>query len=161
MAIHVEPGVTGPRTNLAAVLDHRAAEADSKARQAELQKDRQTMEKWVAEVAKFRTESKNLRREELPLLARDARLAPDIPVVQYRYGMSAYLHGQFKDAERALQRAAHLDDDNPQFLLALALFYQKTERWPEAQHFAERLNRVSPGVYAQLVNDIRNRRPPR
>ena len=53
---------------------------------------------------KLRQRLTQLRRDELKLFARDARLAPDAAFVQYRYGMLLYLHRRFKEAEQALQK---------------------------------------------------------
>ena len=41
----------------------------------------------------WQQEAAQLRREELELLARDARLLPRNAAIQYRYGLSLYLNG--------------------------------------------------------------------
>ena len=69
-----------------------------------------------------------MRREELDLLARDARLLPDSGPLQYRYGLSLYLHDQPAEAEKALRSACALEPDNDQYLYALVLFFDKYSR---------------------------------
>ncbi len=55
-----------------------------------------------------------------------------------------YLHGRVADAEAALQAACRLEPDNDQFLLALALFYERYARYAEAADVARRLLRLRP-----------------
>ena len=64
-AIHVQPGVAGPRTNLAALYDQMNRLDDAR----------------------------QLREQELPLLERDAKLAPDSDALQYRLGLYYYTLG--------------------------------------------------------------------
>jgi len=102
-AIRVEPNMAGARTNLASLLDSIASQGDDRAR----------------------VKAEQLRREELPLLARDASLAPDNPTVQYRYGLSLYLSGDIAAALGKLQRSVELDPDNEDYQLALRLLKEK------------------------------------
>jgi len=102
-AIRVEPGMAGPRTNLAALLDQVAQQGDNQARER----------------------AAELRREELPLLARDAKLAADNAVVQYRYGLALYLDGQLTEALRQLERAVELAPEVEDYRLALRLLQEK------------------------------------
>ena len=114
--IHVQPGVTGPRSNLAELLQQ----------QGDTQ--RATM----------------LRREELTLMARDARLAPNHPVLQYRYGLALYLDEQYEPAVAALQRACELDPRESEFLLALTLLLERLQRYDEAWEACQRLLKLRP-----------------
>ena len=156
-AIRVEPTVTGPRTNLAAINDRLAEDADRRARQAASQRDRDTVMQMAKLVGKYRGEAEALRREELNFLERDARLAPDNAMIQYRYGLSLYLHDRSDEAEKYLISANDLDEYSPQFTLALALLYQKQERWSEALEFAKQLVTLRPDdqSYQQLLSDIK------
>ncbi len=135
-AIHVEPGVPGPRKNLAAIYDQYAQE--------------ERPGNWQAE-------AKRLRGEELGLLERDARLAPDIASVQYQYGLALYNAGQHEKALLTLRKANRLSPDTPQFAFALALFYMDKKQWAEALPFAERIVELRPRnlEYAQILRQIR------
>ena len=106
-AIRVEPRMTGPRSNLAALLD----------RLGEREMPQSADERPSGQVLQMQQEAAQLRREELELLARDARLLPRNAAIQYRYGLSLYLNGEQQAAEQALQAAATLEPDNDQFLL--------------------------------------------
>ncbi len=116
-AMRVEPGTTGPRTNLAALLD-RLIEMS--------RQDNSVMEVLQAVggdegVAGAQKKVDQLRREELPLLARDAALAPGIADLQYRYGLALYLSGDLPNARKQLQRAAELAPDVELFSTALRM----------------------------------------
>lgn len=102
-AIRVEPNMAGPRTNLAALLDEVGQQGDDQARARAAQ----------------------LRRDELPLLARDSKLAPENAVVQYRYGLALYLDGQLQEALGQLQRAVELAPEMRDYQLALQLLQEK------------------------------------
>jgi tetratricopeptide (TPR) repeat protein/Zn finger protein HypA/HybF involved in hydrogenase expression len=104
LAIHVQPDVAGPRSNLAAILE-RLGQTEQVPR---------------------------LRADELKLLRRDAELAPDFASVQYRYGLSLYLNGQFPAAVQALQKACLLEPQNADYQVAMALLYERLERRQDA-----------------------------
>jgi tetratricopeptide (TPR) repeat protein len=108
-AIRVEPTSAGARSNYAALLERLAPQLPP------------------GENAKFVTQAKKLRKEELPLLGRDAKLAPGIAAVQYRYGLALYLDGQMEPALEALQRAVELEPGNPDFRTAVELLKQKMD----------------------------------
>jgi len=117
-AIRVEPQTTGPRTNLAALLESIVAQG---AQRGQLSPAR-------AEALTAR--ATELRREELPLLARDAELAPRNAFVQYRYGLSLYLDGQETAALVQLEKAVALDPTNPTFQQAVTLLREKLAEQP-------------------------------
>jgi Flp pilus assembly protein TadD len=156
-AIRVEPGVSGPRTNLAALLDQQAQAAEERIRGLAARGDRAAAEQLVPKIMQFQDAAQQLRSEELELLARDARLAADNAAIQYRYGLSLYLHGRVTEAEAALVAASKLEPTNSDFLLALVLLYQKLERWSDALSHAQRLVQLRPQdrSYQQLLEDIR------
>lgn len=108
-AILVQPDVTGPRSNLAALYETLARNEPAESQQAR---------NALAEVSR-------LRAEELKLLARDAELAPDVAPIQYRYGLSLYLAGDLEGAKSALQRACQLEPQSEQFRTALRLLMEK------------------------------------
>ena len=106
-AMRVEPSMTGPRTNLAATLERVAQETRSRQAPAYLAR------------------AKQLRSEELPLLARDAALAPDNADIQYRYGLALYLAGQNTEALKQLETAVELAPDVEVFQTAVRLLKEK------------------------------------
>lgn len=115
-AIRVEPGAIGPRANLAGLLERRG-------------------EPHAAE-------AKQLRAAELPLLERDARLAPQLVEVQYRYAMGLYLNGRESDAEKVLLAASQLSPSSPRVWLALMLLYEKQKRTEDARKAREKLEEL-------------------
>ena len=165
-AIRVEPTVTGPRTNLAALYDRMADEKEQEMRQAitrsqqirvqmrnvtdTAQRDqmvaaeREQGMKAAEAAGKYRALADQYRQQELPNLARDARLAPEAAMIQYRYGLALYLRGALVEAEAALKRAAELEPNTPDFALALTLLYQKQQRFDEAIERCDDLLRLRP-----------------
>ena len=108
-AISVQPGVTGPRSNLAALYEALAQGVDPNSQQGR----------------NAEAEVKRLRAEELKLLARDAKLAANSAPIQYRYGLALYLAGRLDEAKAALKRASELEPETEQFRMALELLEQK------------------------------------
>lgn len=155
--IRVEPSATGLRSNLAALYERWAERDERLAQQQIYQRNRDEAVKTLERAAEHRAKIDQLRQEELQLMARDARLAPDNGPVQYRYGLSLYLQGQVQEAEAALRRAVELAPNTPEFLLGLTLLYQKLEKWPEATTHAHRLVDLRPDdpTYRQLADEIR------
>jgi Flp pilus assembly protein TadD len=143
-AIHVEPHLTGPRSNLAALLEQMVQTDGAGYRRVSPE-----------QVARKQQEVQQLRRDELKNLARDAKLLPDSAPIQYRYGLSLYLHDQREEAEVALQRAVELDPDNDQFVFALALFYEKYKQYDLALRYADKLLALQPD--AEDYRGFRNR----
>ncbi|MEO1619168.1 MAG: cytochrome c3 family protein, partial [Planctomycetota bacterium] len=108
-AIRVEPKSTGSRSELASLYERYASRVDPQKGQQMLQ------------------QAKLLRKQELPLLARDAKLAPKIGALQYQYGLALYLQNQFEAAEKQLELAVELEPENEQFALALRLLREKLD----------------------------------
>jgi tetratricopeptide (TPR) repeat protein len=106
-AMKVEPLTTGPRTNLAALLEREAGNfSPAKAQQMMMR-------------------ATQLRAEELPLLARDASLAPSNADLQYRYGLALYLSGDMEAAMTQLQLAVDLAPEVEIFRTARDLLKEK------------------------------------
>jgi len=143
-AIHVQPNRPGARSNLAAIYDRRREKADREARQAAMQRDRPTVERLAHVVADNAVAAEEMRRQELPLLAREARLAPNIARLQHRYSFALYLTGDLEGAEKAMRQAYTLEPTNPEYVLGLALLYQKMERFPEALRLTSDLLELVP-----------------
>ena len=116
-AIHVQPKVAGPRSNLAQLLQNMG---DTKL-------------------------SQRLLSEELLLLQRDAKLAPEHPSVQYRYGLSLYLNGRLDDALPLIHRAHELQPANTEYLLMLCLLNEKLRNWQASLESLEQLIALQPG----------------
>jgi tetratricopeptide (TPR) repeat protein len=148
-AIKVEPLMTGPRSNLAALLD----------RMVELELQMRGPSGASAAIREKQAAAAKWRQEELPLLARDARLLPNSAAIQYRYGLALYLAGKQEEARRALQRASELEPDNDQFLYALTLFHDKYEEYEQALQCVERLVKLRPDNpgYEELRRQIRSK----
>jgi tetratricopeptide (TPR) repeat protein len=109
-AMRVEPGTTGPRTNLASLLEGLAGESQG------------------LQAAQLMSRVAQLRAAELPLLGRDASLAPDNAQVQYRYGLALYLAGRMTEAMERLNRATELAPDVPDFRQARDLLQEKLQQ---------------------------------
>jgi len=155
-AIKVEPQVSGARTNLAALLDRDAGELEQ--RMATVQRMGSRDAEGVAGMAqRARAKAARLRREELELLARDSSLVPDSAALQYRYGLSLYLHDRLAEAEQALRKACELEPNTPDFVLGLALLYQKLGRYADAIDLVKRLIALRPDdpSYPRLLSDLR------
>lgn len=109
-AIRVEPNTTGPRSNLSSLLERVASQRSA------------------TQAAEMLEEAKKLRGEELPLLERDAKLAPENASVQYRLGLALYLAGRMADAMEKLELATKLEPDVPDFKQARDLLKEKLEQ---------------------------------
>lgn len=108
-AIQVQPGVTGPRSNLAALYERIL----------------QNIDPGSSRAAKARAEVQRLRAAELELLERDAKLAPEVGSVQYRLGLALYLAGRLEEARVALQSACEAEPGSEQYQMALDLLEAK------------------------------------
>ncbi len=124
-AIRIEPSVTGPRTNLAALLERNL---NSSAQPG----DQSANTPIVQEISQ-------LRKVELELLARDVKLLPDASTIQYRYGLALYVDGQKDEALKHLARAAELEPKNFEYVQAVTLLYKSLARWEEAAQWCNRL----------------------
>ena len=135
-AVRMEPLLTGPRSNLAALLDRRVA--------YELRRSAGTGRQPNEQVVRDQAEARKLRREELDLLARDARLLPGNAAIQHRYGLSLYLNGQATKAETALKAACRIEPDNDYFLFVMATFFDHYARFDEALEALDRAIKLQP-----------------
>jgi tetratricopeptide (TPR) repeat protein len=157
LALRVEPRTVGPRSNLAALLERRRYRLQQQVQRAILERDRAALSSLTAEIGKLQERIETLRREELSLLERDARLAPDNVDVLYRYGLALYLNGQEEKAAEVLERGADRAPDATRFHYALALLYQKRQQLDLAIRHAERLTQLDPGhePYRLLLEELR------
>jgi Flp pilus assembly protein TadD len=156
-AIRVEPRVSGPRSNLAELCDQLAEAAMRRADQARQRGSETRVQQAVGEAERHRERARQLRREELDNLERDARLLPESPDVQHRYGMLLYLHRKMEDAERALAEAHRLDPNNPRFLMGLVLFHKELGQRDQALPLAQKLVTLRPrdATYRAILEEVR------
>ena len=128
-AISLDPGVSGPRSNLVQLLERLGNHTD---------------------------EIKQLRIVEAKLLARDARLLPNNAPIHYRLGLLQYLLGRNEEAIAALSHACELEPNSADYLMALTLLYEKLERWDAALRAAKRLVRLrsNNAVYQQILQRV-------
>ena len=106
-AIRVEPNMAGPRTNLASLLERLGQQSRN---------------------PQLLARADQLRAAELPLLGRDADLAPDNASVQHRYGLALYLAGEMDKAMERLERAVELEPNVSDFRQARDLLREKLLR---------------------------------
>lgn len=150
-AIRQEPYLTGPRSQLSAVLERQLSEK-IRARQA-----------TPKDVKKVQEEVHRLRTEETDNLARDMRLIPNDIGLHYRYGLSLYLLGRNDEAEKVFLDACELDPNSYDCRLVLALLYEKQKKWDAAITSLKVLEKIRPGDPAVrgILARIRAVRPPR
>ena len=101
--------MTGARSNLAGLLEGLASQQTG------------------PQAGQLQQRADQLRQDELPLLARDADLAPENGSIQYRYGLALYLAGQMEQAMNRLELAVELEPDVPDFRQARDLLKQKLQ----------------------------------
>lgn len=116
-AILVETNVTGPRTNLAALLERNLNSQPNPESKTALA---------------LKLEILRLRQEELPLLKRDIDLLPTAAGIRYRYGLALYTDGQKELAATHLVRAAELEATRSDFAQAAAMALESAQRWEQA-----------------------------
>ncbi|MGC6441967.1 MAG: multiheme c-type cytochrome [Rubripirellula sp.] len=114
-AIRVEPKTTGPRSNLSSLLERVASQQPPQQATALLK------------------EAETLREQELPLLERDANLAPDNASVQYRFGLALYLAGKMNEAMERLEKSVELEPEVPDFRQARDLLKEKLQQLEKEQ----------------------------
>jgi len=129
-AIRAEPYRTGPRGELARVLDLVATDPELAA--------------VVPEVGATEEEIRRLRTEEADLLARDAKLLAGDPSPHYRRGMLLYLLGDLDGARRELEEACRLGPDDYGNWMALALICEKQQRWEDAAVAIKKMAEMQP-----------------
>ena len=114
-AIRVEPKTTGPRSNLSSLLERVASQQPPQNATALLK------------------EAETLREQELPLLERDANLAPSNASVQYRFGLALYLAGKMNEAMERLEKSVELEPEVPDFRQARDLLKEKLQQLEKEQ----------------------------
>ncbi|MEX1039655.1 MAG: multiheme c-type cytochrome [Pirellulaceae bacterium] len=171
-AIRVQKNVTGPRANLAQILETKNRREEGQMRQLVLQRNRAAAEKMTPKLASRAVEIQRLRQEELENLARDVKLLPTSAPLQYRYGLALYLAAgglrpedraeAYRQALAAIEEAVELEPGSPDYLMALALLGQKMERWEEADRAIDQLLEINPNApgVREIAQQIKARQQP-
>jgi predicted CXXCH cytochrome family protein len=157
LAMQIEPTVTGPRSNLAGLLDRQAENLQQSIQRAAQSGDQARVQKSASLLQDIGAEIHQLRDKEAELIARDAALAPNSGALQYRLGMALILIGKRDEAEAALRHAADLEPQTPQFAYTLAILYKDTGRPELAIPLVEKLLAQQPGnlMLQQLRDELK------
>ena len=160
-AMSVQPQLTGPRANLAALLD---VKADQLARELQQRGSQQQLSKsqhdtMMANIRKLGQQSKDLRAEEHERLRRDVERAENVTgahFLHYRFGMSSYLQGEMDGALEQLKLAVEKSPENPTYLLGLATFYVQIGDTAAARPLVESLLELEPNnaSYQLLMKQV-------
>ena len=133
-AIRLEPYLTGPRSQLASLLESQDSNPE---------------------------EVQSLRRDELELLKRDTKLLPDSGPTFYQLGLLYFLLGDLDHAQDALQTACELAPQSYDFWMALALLQERRHQWEEAVESLNKMQQLQPGDRrtGQIYERLRRTRP--
>ena len=150
-AISVQPRISGPRTNLAALLDGRIQTLARRAAEGE--------KNLLAEIARLQESVQRYRKEENELLKFEVERSIGIPGsdgLHYRYGLSCYLNGDLDEAEKWLTSAYEQRPDVETYVLALATFYDERNQEARAMELVRELLKMAPNNpgYRQLRDSL-------
>lgn len=144
-AIQVEPELSGPRVNLAVMLESEARDASQSLQQSASAVG--DLRKEMARIKGLAEEAKQLRAENHRLLAIDVKRAEGLPVthgLDYSFAMSCYLQRDLEQAEKYMLKAYRQQTDNSTYVLALATFYQQQADFDNAAKFVQKLIKLEP-----------------
>jgi predicted CXXCH cytochrome family protein len=144
-ALRIEPTAIGPRANLASLLEQRLQQTQQQVQQMAQQGALEQARELVATLGPLHDEVGRLQADELSLLERDGRLAPENAPLQSRLGFLRYLQGWRKEAESAFLAAHLLEPRSPDFAYSLAIYYRDTGRPQAAKKLVDRLLVLRPG----------------
>jgi Flp pilus assembly protein TadD len=164
-AMSVQPELTGPRSNLAALLDLKASQLNGEIRQlaSQRQLSKSQRDALVAKIELLNSQSKDLRAQEHVRLGRDIKRVENVTgahFLHYRYGMSNYLQGDTDAALKHLKLAVEKAPENPTYLLGLATFYLQMGNVDAARPLIEELLKLDPqnASYQMLMKQLGNQR---
>lgn len=154
-AMSVQPEMVGARSNLAVLLERQAQQ---------LMRDRSPDGQQRAK--RLVDQADELRRAEHQNLKRDAQRAKDLPNtdgLNYRYGMSSYLQGDYQTAQRQLELALEKAPDSQTYMVGLATFYFQMKKFDAARLLAQKLIDKWPDddQYQSLLDAIDRSAPPK
>jgi len=86
--------------------------------------------------------------EAVNVLKQAADRMPNFPRVWYNYGLALQRLNRHEEAERALSRAYELNNQSPDFVNALSIFYVQRQQWEKALTFTQYLARLVPNEQA-------------
>ena len=160
-AISVQPDLTGPRSNLAALLDSKAGQLGAELQQlaAQQQLSKSQRDTLVAKMEVLGQQAKDLRAEEHVRLGRDVKRSENLAAahfLHYRFGMSSYLQGEMDGALEQLELAVKKSPDNPTYLLGLATFHVQMGDAEAARPLVEKLLKLDPenASYQMLMKEV-------
>ena len=156
-AIRVEPGTTGPRSNLALLYEEEIDNARNRAQQLLQIGDQAAAAKELEAIGALQAEVFRISEEELGLLERDVRFVPTNPAMQGTVGLARYRLGWHKEAEQGLLTAHLLEWRNPLHALRLAVYYRDTGRPERGLEYAAKLRALRPDnpQFEQLEAELR------
>jgi predicted CXXCH cytochrome family protein len=137
MAIRQEPYLTGPRTELAQVLDQMLNNSKDAAA--------------VQKLGVSKDEVNRLREEEVKLLERDATLLKGDAFPHYRRGRLLFLLGRLDEAREALNEACRLAPNDYEYWMWLALLCERQQRWDDAVAALKEMKRIRPEARAEWL----------
>jgi tetratricopeptide (TPR) repeat protein/nitrate/TMAO reductase-like tetraheme cytochrome c subunit len=139
----VEPGLAGPRSNLAQLIDVRREQLESQLHNVEGGEVSIQQYETVTRQAKVLTEqAKKLRDEEYQNLKRDIERSQGLPNtfgIHYRFAMASFLQGDLEKAEEFLLSAYQQRPLMANHLLGLATFYLHQKMPGVAEKYVEEL----------------------
>jgi len=160
-AMAVQPDLTGPRSNLAALLDLKANQFGTQMQQLASQKQLSSSQRdsLIAKIELLGKQAKDLRAEEHVRLGRDVKRSENIAgahFLHYRFGMSNYLQGDMDGALEQLKLAVNKSPDNPTYLLGLATFHVQMDDAAAARPLVEKLLKLDPenASYQMLMKQV-------
>ena len=161
-AIAVDKRLTGPRTNLAAIIDRQAEELRDRIIRSPKSNQNIALGKKIDDLT---AEALRLRTEENQLLSREIERAGDLAAahdVHYRYGLSCYLMGKPELAEKHLNQAYEFNPSTENYALAMATFHFQEEEYAKALKYSKALLQLAgenPGyqrLHEQILSKIPN-----
>jgi tetratricopeptide (TPR) repeat protein len=128
-AIRMEPYLSGPRSEVARMLEQAGQDAE---------------------------EIRRLREEEIELLVRDSELLPESGQPHYQRGMLLYLLERNDEALKALEEACRIEPRSFDYLMALTLLYEQEGQRTKAIETLRKMNALRPNdpIVANLLQRI-------
>jgi len=141
-AILLDPNLTGPRWNLALLVERRGQQLDQQARQLIAQQNREQAMRVAKESGETLAEAQKLRDEEHECMLTDLKRMEKIgqtDQLHYQVGMSFYRRGNMELTEFHLRKAYEITPSNERNVRALAVFFEFRRDWNSALRYAREL----------------------
>jgi tetratricopeptide (TPR) repeat protein len=157
-AMKIEPYLTGPRANLAALFESQKERLENQMSQWSAQQKALRSNSALAQIDKWNDQILRWRSEEHRLLAKDIERAAglaNIDSLHYRYAMSCYLQNDLANTEKHLLEAHRQSPDNTIYLMGLATYYLQVKQAEKALPFVQRLLEIEPEhpAYKKLMEE--------